>query len=55
MTAGKMDWHGCEDGTPSARPMDPDKMPENSRATGDSWKGMEDGTPPARPTDPNKE
>lgn len=54
-TSGKLDWHGCEDGTPPARPTDPDKAPENSRASGDSWKGLDDGTPSAKPTAPDKE
>lgn len=54
-TSGKMDWRGCPDGTPGARPTDPDKEPDRSHASGDDWKGMQDSTLPARPTDPDKQ
>lgn len=54
-TSGKLDWRGCPDGTPPARPTDPDKAPERSHASGDSWKGLDDGTPSAKPTAPDKE
>lgn len=56
-SSGKLDWRGCEDGTPPSSTKNTnlrDVSDNKSAGTGDSWKGMEDGTPSSKPTAPNK-
>lgn len=53
---GKIDWRGCEDGTPSASPNTNARNAEGpAPPRGDAWKGLEDNTPASKPTAPNKD
>jgi hypothetical protein len=53
---GKIDWRGCDDGTPSSSTKhDLRDAPEPPRPKGGDWRGMDDGTPASRPTAPDKD